>query len=106
MGANPLLADIEEKEKMGVQAVEGDLAPVRWCSTIPIKLAQAVLRLTFAARGRHNRVRYLNERRRDGKTKNFSGQRFREIQRYYLQALVKSFEENANSVHLLPIKVI
>lgn len=70
MGANPVLADIEEIEKMGVQAVEGDL--VHQSDVVrhhPDKLAQAVLRLTFAARGRHNRVRYLNERRRDGKNK-------------------------------------
>ncbi|OPZ75488.1 MAG: Gluconeogenesis factor [Firmicutes bacterium ADurb.Bin456] len=68
MGANPVAADMVEIERMGVQAVGEDLVH----KTLVVrhhqdKLAQAVLRLTFADRGRHNRVRYLNERRRDGK---------------------------------------
>ena len=68
MGANPVAADMEEIERMGVHAVGADLVhKTEVVRHHQDKLAQTVLRLTFADRGRHNRVRYLNERRRDGK---------------------------------------
>ncbi len=68
LGANPVAADLEAIEKLGIHAVGDDL--VQRTEVVrhhPDKLAQAVLRLTFSGRGQHDRVRYLNGRSKDGK---------------------------------------
>lgn len=60
-GADPVVADIAEVEKLGIKAAGEDL--VHQTEVVrhnPDKLAQAVLHLVFSSKGQHERVRFLN----------------------------------------------
>lgn len=67
-GAEPVIGDFDEIEKLGITAIGEDL--VQQTDVVrhhPDKLAQAVVQLTLAARGQNEKVRYI-----DGRQKNKS----------------------------------
>jgi 2-phospho-L-lactate transferase/gluconeogenesis factor (CofD/UPF0052 family) len=60
-GAEPVVADLAEIEKLGITAVGEDL--VQQTEVVrhhPDKLALALVRLTLAAKGQYEKVKYLN----------------------------------------------
>lgn len=65
-GADPVVADIAEVEKLGIKAAREDL--VHQTEVVrhnPDKLAQAILHLVFSSKGQHERVRFLNGAQKD-----------------------------------------
>jgi len=61
-GAEPVVADLEEIEKLGITPVGEDLTQqTEVVRHHPDKLAQAVVRLIFSAKGQYEKVRYIND---------------------------------------------
>lgn len=65
-GAEPVVADFEEIEKLGIAAVGEDLThQTEVVRHHPDKLAQVIVRLALSAKGQHEKIRYINSRQKN-----------------------------------------
>lgn len=65
-GAEPVVADFDEIEKLGITAVGEDL--VHQTEVVrhhPDKLAQSVVQITLAAKGQYEKVRYIDDQQKN-----------------------------------------
>ncbi|MDD4238627.1 MAG: YvcK family protein, partial [Desulfotomaculaceae bacterium] len=65
-GAEPVVADLAEIEKLGINAVGEDLVQQKEVVRHhPDKLARAVVRLTLSGKGQYEKIRYINDQQQN-----------------------------------------